>query len=193
MVPFPLCSRPAPSASLSVKAWTCKVRSNAALKIGPRGRPLFVVRVRRDCDAVVHGSLDIARFVVEISTLGIRGGNGSIHSRTQSPRLQEQTPRTLTGCLLLRVKLRFSFDLLKSSTAKPSRFPRFPESVPEGGARIRSVPYLGFRGRRTSPLVFRPHAPPRVPRLPNQPPGFPNPRWGTGSETQGAGSATPEP
>ena len=70
------------------------MRSNAALKIGS---PLFVLRVRRDFDAVVHGSLDIARFVVEISTLGIRGGNGSIHSRTQSPRLQEQTPRTLTG------------------------------------------------------------------------------------------------
>ena len=73
------------------------MRSNAALKIGPAGSSLFVVRVRRDFDAVVHGSLDIARFVVEISTLGIRGGNGSIHSRTQSPRLQEQTPRTLTG------------------------------------------------------------------------------------------------
>ena len=97
MVPFPLCSRPAPSASLSVKAWKCKVRSNAALKIGPAGSSLFVVRVRRDFDAVVHGSLDIARFVVEISTLGIRGGNGSIYSRTQSPRLQEQTPRTVTG------------------------------------------------------------------------------------------------
>ena len=73
------------------------MRSHAALKIRPAGSSLFVVRVRRDFDAVVHGSLDIARFVVEISTLGIRGGNGSIHSRTQSPRLQEQTPRTLTG------------------------------------------------------------------------------------------------
>ena len=77
------------------------MRSNAALKIGPAGSSLFVVRVRRDFDAVVHGSLDIARFVVEISTLGIRGGNGSIHSRTQSPRLQEQTPRTLTGDIII--------------------------------------------------------------------------------------------
>ena len=67
------------------------------MKIRPRGRPLFVFRVRRDFDAVVHGSLYIARFVVAISTLGTRGGSGSIHSRTPSPFLQEQTPRTLTG------------------------------------------------------------------------------------------------
>ena len=83
------------SPNLSVKAWKCKVRSNAALKIGPRGRPFFVLRVRRDFDAVVHGSFQIARFVVRIWTLGIRGGNGSIHSRTPSPLLQEQTPRTI--------------------------------------------------------------------------------------------------
>ena len=52
------------------------------MKIRPRGRPLFFV----------HGSLDIARFVVEISTLGIRGGNGSIHSRTQSPPFTRADP-----------------------------------------------------------------------------------------------------
>ena len=80
------------SPNLSVKAWKCKVRSNAALKIGPRPWALFVLRVRRDFDAVVHGSFQIARFVVHIWTLGIRGGNGSIHSRTPSPPFTRAAP-----------------------------------------------------------------------------------------------------
>ena len=80
------------SPNLSAKAWNCKVRSNAALKIGPRPWALFVLRVRRDFDAVVHGSFQIARFVVHIWTLGIRGGNGSIHSRTPSPPFTRAAP-----------------------------------------------------------------------------------------------------
>ena len=75
------------------------MRSHAALKIRPAGSSLFVVRVRRDFDAVVHGSLDIARFVVEISTLGIRGGNGAIHSRTRRPLLQEGGRNQVLGRL----------------------------------------------------------------------------------------------
>ena len=59
------------SPNLSAKAWKCKVRSNAALKIGPRPWALFVLRVRRDFDAVVHGSFQIARFVVRIWTFPV--------------------------------------------------------------------------------------------------------------------------
>ena len=69
----------------------------------------------------------------------------------------------LTSCAFEEAKVIFFFDPLKSSTAKPSRFPRFPESLPESGhgSAIR--------------------APPRVPGSPNQPPGFPttSPTWGS--------------
>ena len=40
-------------------------------------------------------------------------------------------------------RLRFVVNLIKDSTAKPSRFLRFPGSVPGGGTRIRPVPQEG--------------------------------------------------
>ena len=52
---------------------------------------------------------------------------------------------------------RFSFKFIKRSTAKPSRFPRFPGSLPEGGApgMCSSVPYTyGSAGVAEPALCF---------------------------------------